>query len=102
MDLNIFQFLTHSGFHQVKVADRDVEKLAFITTEGLYTFLRMPFGVKNGPAHFQRLMDYVIAGLKYKSCVVYIDDLLVIGSNFEEHLKNLELVLSRIYDRSHS
>ena len=68
-----------------------LEKTAFTTPN---EFTVMPFGLCNSPATFQRLMENVLAGLTQKSCVVYIDDVLVMGSTFEEHLANLREVLS--------
>ena len=48
------------------------------------------------PATFQRLMDLVLSGLQWVSCLVYLDDVIVFGKSFEEHLKNMELVFARI------
>ena len=81
-----------SGYWQVKVDPNDREKIAFTTYDGLFEFLKMPFGLCNAPATFQRLMDLVLAGLQWKKCLVYLDDLLIIGKSFEEHLQNLQLV----------
>ena len=56
----------------------------------------MPFGLCNAPATFQRLMDSVLAGLQWTSCLVYLDDIIVIGTSFEDHLNNLALVFDRL------
>ena len=56
----------------------------------------MPFGLCNAPATFQRLMDSILAGLHWRSCLVYIDDIVVIGKSFDEHLYNLQQVLERL------
>ncbi|KZR95877.1 Uncharacterized protein APZ42_010100, partial [Daphnia magna] len=61
--------------------------------DGLYEFLRLPFGLNNAPSTFQRLMDRVLARLKWQMCLVYLDDVLVFGKTFEEHQKRLECVL---------
>ena len=71
-------------------------KTAFCTSEGLFEFKVMPFGLCNAPATFQRLMDLVISGLQWVSCLVYLDDVVVFGQSFEDHLKNMELVFARI------
>ena len=72
------------------------EKTAFCTSEGLFEFNVMPFGLCNAPATFQRLMDCVLAGLHWKTCLVYIDDIIVVGKSFDEHLCNLQAVLERL------
>lgn len=52
-----------SGYHQVEMHPNDVEKTAFSTERGHYEFLRMPFGLKNAPSTFQRLMDSILRGV---------------------------------------
>ena len=56
----------------------------------------MPFGLCNAPATFQRLMNKVLSGLRWYSCLVYIDDIVVVGDSFENHLYNLVGVLKRL------
>ena len=85
-----------SSYWQVEVAEKDREKTAFITQEGLFEFTKMPFGLCNAPATFQRLMDLILAGLQWKNCLVYLDDILIIGKTFKEHNDNLGLVFSRL------
>ena len=69
------------------------EKMAFSSHAGLYEFCVMPFGLCNAPATFQRLIEGVLAGLVRDSCLVYLDDVLVVGKSFMEHLENLRRVL---------
>ena len=85
-----------SGYWQVAMDPNDKEKTAFITHSGLFEFSVMPFGLCNAPATFQRLMETVLEGLARKQCFVYLDDILVISSTWEEHLQNLELVIERL------
>ena len=85
-----------SGYWQVEVAERDQPKTAFCTTEGLFEFKVMPFGLCNAPATFQRLMDLVLAGLQWSHCLVYLDDVIVLGKTFTEHLENLRTVFARL------
>ena len=85
-----------SGYWQVEMAPDDREKTAFCTQEGLFEFNVMPFGLCNAPATFQRLMDCVLAGLQWSSCLVYIDDIIIIGRSFDEHLHHLQQVLDRL------
>ena len=68
-----------SGYWQVEVEPSDKQKTAFCTPEGLYEFNVMPFGLCNAPATFQRLMDMVLAGIQWSSCLVYLDDIIVVG-----------------------
>ena len=56
----------------------------------------MPFGLCNTPATFQRLMDLVLAGLQWSSCLVYLDDIIVTGKTFLEHLHHLRVVFDRL------
>ena len=88
-----------SGYWQVEVAEGDRDKTPFITKEGLYEFKVMPFGLSNAryaPAMFQWLMDLMLAGLQWSQCLVYLDDIIVVGHIFDEHLDNLNLVLERL------
>ena len=87
-----------SGYWQVDLADEDKEKTAFTTGKGLHQFRAMPLGLKNAGATFQRLMELVLAGMDSRSCLVYIDDIIVFGETEQAHLKNLEEVFQRIRD----
>ena len=85
----------NSGYWQIPVAEQDKEKTAFITKYGLFHFLRMPFGLSNAPATFQRTMNLVLSGLIWVNVIVYLDDVNVISRTFQENLVNLRVVLSR-------
>lgn len=56
----------------------------------------MPYGLCNSAPTFQRLMDTLLSGLLWNSCLVYIDDIIVYSDNFDDHLKRLEQVYSAI------
>eukprot|EP00731_Ephydatia_muelleri_P018416 Em0011g456a len=84
------------GYWQVEVEEKDRHKTAFCTREGLFEFKVMPFGLCNAPAVFQRLMDLVLSGIQWERCLVYIDDIVIMGKTFERHLQNLKLVLERL------
>eukprot|EP00731_Ephydatia_muelleri_P031170 Em0022g684a len=66
-----------SGYWQVELGSVDRQKTAFCTAEGLYKFKVMPFGLCNAPATFERLMSMVLSGLQWSSCLVYLDDIIV-------------------------
>ena len=78
-----------SGYWQVEAAPEDQPKTTFTTPEGLYHFNVVPFCP-------QRLMDRVLSGLKWSSCLVYFDDIIVVGTPFQEHLHNHTSVLIRL------
>ena len=85
-----------SGFWQIELDDASRPKTAFTTHAGLFQFKVMPFGLTNAPATFQRLMDLVLAGLKWSCALVYLDDIIVYSSSFSSHLQHLESVLSQL------
>ena len=87
-----------SGYWQVEMEEGASEKTAFTIYSGLYQFRKMPFGLVNAPATFQRLMEVVLADLARHCCLVYLDDVLVMGTTFEEHQRNLTKVLDRLCD----
>ena len=85
-----------SGYWQVPVKQEDRDKTTFVTHQGLYRWKRAPFGLKNMPAVFQRLMTRVLTGLTWSQVLVYIDDLIVYGKDWGEHLTRLSAVLQRL------
>ena len=84
-----------AAYNQISVSEQDIPKTAFICHGGLFEYLRMPFGLCNAPAVFQRTIESVLHWLVGTACFVYLDDVLVFGCKEEEHLRNLELVLER-------
>ena len=85
----------YSGFWQIKLADEDKMKTAFTVPGGSYNFLKLPFGLSNSPASFQRLMDVVLRDLIGNELYVFIDDVIVFSNTIEEHAARLEHVLQR-------
>ncbi|KAE8229707.1 hypothetical protein CF326_g5316 [Tilletia indica] len=78
------------GYHQLGVKEEDRWKTAFVCHRGLFQCKRIPFGLRNAPAFFQRFMDKVLGPLRWNQAVVYIDDSVVATDTMEEHLKALE------------
>ena len=85
-----------SGYWQVEVNPRDREKTAFPTPHGLFQFRVMPFGLCNAPSTFQRLMELVLVGLRWEVCLAYLDDIIIFGRTWEEHLQRLRAVFTRL------
>lgn len=85
-----------SGYWQVGVSPKDREKTAFSIGTGLWQFTVMPFGLCNAPATFERLMESVLRGLSWETCLVYLDDIIVLGKSFRNHLQNLDQVFQRL------
>ncbi|CAK1600010.1 unnamed protein product [Parnassius mnemosyne] len=85
-----------SGSWQVEINPKDKAKTAFSTGKGLWQFKVMPFGLCNAPATFERLMELVLTGLIGDACLVYLDDIIIVGHTFEEYFQDLERVLMKL------
>ena len=90
-----------SGYYQVEILETHKERTAFtVGPMGFYEYNRMPFGLTNSPATYQRLMENCLADLNMKICCIFIDDVIIFGRTYEEHLENLKLVFDRIRSAS--
>jgi hypothetical protein len=78
-----------SGYHQIKIRDKDIPKTAFSMRYGLYEYLVMSFGLTNAPAHFMYLMNSVFMEELDKFVVAFIDDICVYSKSTEEHEEHL-------------
>ncbi|CAH2098401.1 unnamed protein product [Euphydryas editha] len=85
-----------SGFHQIPMNPADAAKTAFNIPNGHYQFTRMPFGLKNAPATFQRLMNTALSGLQGIRCFVYLDDIVIYSHNLQSQIENLKLVFQKL------
>lgn len=82
------------GFYQIEMDEKDIPKTAFSTANGHYEFLRMPFGLQNAPATFQRLMNNLLRPYIGFFCHVYMDDILIFSKHIEEHVEHLTTILN--------
>ena len=86
-----------SGYWQVELKEEDKPKTAFqVGPLGFYECNRMPFGLCNAPATFQRLMERCMGEMNLRDCLIYLDDIIVFSSTFEEHLERLQAVFFRL------
>lgn len=85
-----------SGYWQMEFDLVDHPKTAFTTRSELYEFNVLPFGLCNAPGSFQRLMQLVLADLQWTTCLIYLDDMIVFGKIFDEHLSRLQAVLEKL------
>ncbi|MBW0547088.1 hypothetical protein O181_086803, partial [Austropuccinia psidii MF-1] len=85
------------GFHKKVVTPRARKYLRIIFHCGVYDYLRMPFGIKNAPSHFQRMMNEIFPGeLSEGWLIIYIDDIIVCSKTWEEHIYRLSRALTKI------
>jgi len=82
----------NTGYWQVAIAPEDREKTAFVCHEGAYQYKRMPFGSTNAPATFQRALDIILSGVKWQSCHIYLDNVIVYSKTEEEHVGHVDRV----------
>ena len=77
-DARIYTALdANCGYWQIEIEENDRNKTAFTSHQGLYRFKRMPFGLRNAPGTFQRAADVILSKVKWKTALVYHDDVIV-------------------------
>ena len=89
----------YSGYNQIAIALEDQEKTTFTCPYGTFVFRRMPFGLCNAHATFQRCMISMFSDLVEEAMEIFMDDFSVYGSSFEHCVENLETVLHRCQDK---
>ncbi|XP_033363072.1 uncharacterized protein LOC117241209 [Bombus vosnesenskii] len=85
-----------SGFHQIRMSQEDAHKTAFSTPYGHFQFKRMPFGLKDAPATFQRLMNSILSGLQGIELFVYLDDIVIYSTSLQEHEIKFNKLMERL------
>ncbi|EPQ31343.1 uncharacterized protein PFL1_01527 [Pseudozyma flocculosa PF-1] len=81
------------GYHQLGIKPEDRWKTAFVCHRGLFQYKRVPFGLRNAPAAFQRFMDRLLGGMRWTEALVYLDDVVVFSRTIEEHAASLNRLL---------
>lgn len=85
-----------SGYHQIKVASDSVERTAFVTPDGQYEYLAMPFGLRNSASVYQRCINKALKSLKDSVALAYMDDVLCHASSVPEGIRRLDAVLEAL------
>ena len=83
----------NSGYWQVNMAEEDKDKTTFVSHMGTHRYRRMPFGLRNAPATFQRALDIILSGVRWQTCLIYLDDVIVFSETPEQHLEDVDEVL---------
>jgi len=85
-----------SGYHQIAMRPEHKEKTAFSCHRGHFQFIKMPFGLNNAPATYQRYIDVVFLGLRGIASLVYLDDIICFSATMEEHAEKLRDICERL------
>ena len=90
----------YSGYFQIEIIVEDQEKTTFTWPFGTYAYKRMPFGLFNAPATFQRCMLSIFSDMVKRIMEVYMDDITIYGGTFEDRLANFETILNRCIEKN--
>ena len=87
-----------SGYHQIEVEEGHKERTAFtVGSLGFYEHNKMPFGLCNSPATYQRIMQDILGDFNMQICLIYLDDLIIFSDSFEQHIERLDMILDRLH-----
>ena len=94
-DAAIFTTLDcNSGYWQIPVRPEDRDKTTFTSHQGIFRFRRLPFGLRNAPATFQRAIDVILSRVKWRTCLVYLDDVIIFSPDRASHLRHVHEALT--------
>ena len=88
------------GFHQIALNETHMEKTAFSIANGKFEFTRLPFGLRNAPAIFQRALDDVLREHIGVRCYIYVDDIIIFSKNKGDHFKDLKIIFETTKSQS--
>lgn len=86
----------NAGYWQIPVAEEDKDKTTLLCHESAFRYVRLPFVLSNAPATLLRAFDMILAGLKWKTCLVDIDDIIVFSATPAEHVERLDEIISAL------
>jgi len=89
-----------SGYFQIRLKEEDIPKSAFVCKYGQFEMLRLPFGLNSEASTFQRTMELALQGLQWETCLIYVDDVIVFSTTFDQHIQRVYEVLQRIEEAS--
>ena len=93
-DAKIFTTLDcNAGYWQVPVAPKDRDTTTFTAYLGTYRYVRMPFGLRNAPTTFHRALDIILSVVRWQTCLIYLDDVIVFSKNADTHVRHVDEVL---------
>ena len=87
-------FNLRSGYHHIALDNDAIKKTAFVMPLGKHEYLEVPLGLAQAPAYFQNLMNKVLNGLHFT--LAYLDDVIIFSESAEQHLKHIQIVLTRM------
>jgi hypothetical protein len=88
-----------SGYYSIEIEEEHKQRTAFtVGPLGFYEYNRLPFGLSNSPASYQRCMERILGDLHLKVCLIYLDDVIIFSRTYEEHKERLRQVMGRIAD----
>ena len=100
-DAGIFStFDCNSGYWQIPVAPEDRDKKTFISHMGTFRHVPMPFGLRNAPATFQRVLDIILSGVRWQPCLIHLDDFIIFSKNEKEHVAHVDEFLTLLQSAS--
>ena len=86
--------VTNSCYRQINIPKQDRQKTAFVCHAGTFQYIKMPFGLSNAPATFQRALDNILTNYIWKTRAIYVDDVIIFSKNVIEHIRHVYEVLS--------